>query len=192
VNIADTYIRELQSKLGELSIISINEIALEIALVISRGGKIYVCGNGGSASTSDHFVTDLIKLVGVEHKTKLNIQSLVSNTSVITAFGNDYSYSEIFSKQLENICGEEDLLFVISASGNSENIIKAIKIAIAKQIKVIGLVGFNGGSLIKMTKDVIHVKSNDYGVVEDCHLSICHILSRLIAINLREIPNEII
>ena len=154
----------------------------EIKKVKSSGGKIWVIGNGGSAALASHFAADLGSgsiLRGLDYP----IISLVDNVPVITAAANDYGYENIFARQLMNIAKSGDLLMIISSSGNSKNLIEASKVAREIGMKIIGIVGFDGGEIGRICDFKIHVQSKDgeYGQVEDLHSIILH----SVALNLR-------
>ena len=154
----------------------------EIKKIKSSGGKVLVIGNGGSAALASHFATDLgtgSVLRGVDYP----IISLVDNVSVITAAANDYGYDEIFARQLVNLGKSGDLLMIISSSGNSKNLIEASKVAREIGMKIIGIVGFDGGEIGRISDLKIHIQSKvgEYGQVEDLHSIILH----SIALNLR-------
>lgn len=140
------------------------------------GARIFVCGNGGSASIAEHFSCDHSK--GVRMDTPLlrpNVVSLASNMATITAIGNDIGYDKIFSKQLEfSNATQDDILIVISSSGNSSNIIRALEQAQQSNLFTIALVGFDGGQAGKIASATVHVNSSNYGIVEDCHQIIMH------------------
>lgn len=140
------------------------------------GASIFVCGNGGSASIAEHFSCDHSKGVHMDTKTlRPNIVSLASNMAVITAIGNDIGYGSIFSKQLEfSSADNDDILVVVSSSGNSPNIINALDVANDRGMVTIALVGFDGGAAGQKADIVVHVNSSNYGVVEDCHQIIMH------------------
>ena len=143
--------------------------------------NIFVAGNGGSASTAITMANDLgfdiIKKTGSE--TPFRIVSLVDNSSVLTAISNDVGYENIFINQLKIHFREGDLLIVISASGNSPNLLKAAKWVKKKEGKVIGFLGFTGGKLLSECDINIHLKTKDgeYGPVEDGHLILNHVLA---------------
>jgi len=140
------------------------------------GASIFVCGNGGSASIAEHFCCDHSKGVHMDTKTlRPNIISLASNMAVITAIGNDIGYDKIFSKQLEfSSANGSDILVVVSSSGNSPNILNALDIANDRGMVSIALVGFDGGAAARKADVVVHVNSDNYGIVEDCHQIIMH------------------
>lgn len=140
------------------------------------GASIFCCGNGGSASIAEHFCCDHSKGVHMDTKTlRPNIVSLASNMAVITAIGNDIGYASIFSKQLEfSSASDSDILVVVSSSGNSPNIINALDVANDRGMLSIALVGFDGGRAAEKADIVVHVNSDNYGIVEDCHQMIMH------------------
>jgi D-sedoheptulose 7-phosphate isomerase len=159
-----------------------NEILSEILKTIRSGNSIWIIGNGGSSSTAEHFETDLLFIRNSNIKTKIKITALTSNGSLISAIANDIGFENIFSKQLSRKGEVNDLLFVLSASGNSINLIKAVEEAKKSGIKSIGLLGFDGGKLASMLDSCIIVDTElgKYGPVEDIHLAICHSLAELV------------
>ena len=159
-------------------------IALAIAINQARktGGTVYIAGNGGSASTASHFATD-IGIGSLNRANPVRSLSLCDNTAAITAIANDMDYSSIFAQQLKLLGKQEDLLIVISASGNSDNLIKALEVASALGMQSHSLTGFDGGKLKQLTVGRnIHVETpkGAYGLVEDAHLAICHIITECI------------
>lgn len=140
------------------------------------GASIFCCGNGGSASIAEHFSCDHSKGVHMDTKTlRPNVVSLASNMAVITAIGNDIGYASIFSKQLEfSSANDSDILVVVSSSGNSPNILNALDTANDRGMVTIALVGFDGGAAAQKADVVVHVNSDNYGIVEDCHQIIMH------------------
>lgn len=137
--------------------------------------KIYVGGNGGSAAISNHLCCDFMK------GANLRVMSLSCNTPLITAIGNDLGYEKTLSFQLEKTLTRADLVLLISSSGNSPNIIEAAHVAKRIGAPLVGMTGFDGGSLAQLSDVSIHIPINNYGVVEDCHQSIMHIISQYIA-----------
>lgn len=158
----------------------IERIVHEILKSAKEKRTFFSCGNGGSASTAEHLSCDFSK--GSCTNTNLNIKvfSLNSNTSLITAIANDISYDDIFSYQLNRFGKANDILLAFSVSGSSKNIIKCAKIAKKKKIKIISFTGFNGGKLRKLSNFNINFASNNFGIVEDCHLTIMHFISQYI------------
>ena len=143
-----------------------------------KNKRIWLIGNGGSATTASHFATDLTRCVGSNNK-KLKGISLCDNIGIITAIGNDFGFDNIFLRQVERNCESEDVLMAISASGSSGNLIKAINWANEAGITTVGLTSFDGGMMRNLVNFSIHIdaENGDYGVAEDAHLAICHMLS---------------
>ena len=162
----------------------LNKIIQEILNSIKNKRDFFSCGNGGSAATAEHLSCDFSK--GSCTNTNLNFKvfSLNSNVSLMTAIANDISYDDVFSYQLNRYGKANDVLLAFSVSGTSKNIIKCTKIAKKKKIKIISFTGFNGGVLKKLSNYNINFPSNNFGIVEDCHLTIMHFISQYIR-NLR-------
>lgn len=164
---------------------SVDRETLEQATVLLEkaykdGNRIYVCGNGGSASISEHFACDHLKGARTTTALKPRVVSLASNLPLITAISNDLSYAQIFEYQLENLGTAGDLLVAISCSGNSENVVRAARAAKSLGMRTIGMVGFDGGELKRAADFVLHVRADNYGVIEDCHQSLMHIMAQFI------------
>ena len=165
-----------------------NEEVMALAIAINQarktGGTVYIAGNGGSASTASHFATD-IGIGSLNRANPVRSVSLCDNTAAITAIANDMDYSAIFAQQLKLLGKQGDLLILISASGNSDNLIKAVGIASALGIESHSLTGFDGGKLKQLTLGRnIHVETpkGAYGLVEDAHLAICHVITECISL----------
>lgn len=141
--------------------------------------KMLICGNGGSASDSQHFAAELVGRFKKERKPFPAI-SLNTDTSAITAIGNDYNYSKIFSRQIEGVGNSGDILFLISTSGKSENIINATKTAKEKRIKTIGLTGSKESILSKNCDICILVPSAETCHIQELHIKVIHLLCILI------------
>lgn len=141
------------------------------------GRTVFVMGNGGSAATASHIATDLCKTAAVAGRPQLACISLADNVPFITAIGNDLSFDDIFSRQLENLLGPKDVVMLVSGSGNSPNLLRAAEYANSKGALTVGLLGFDGGKLKGLVKVAVLVESDQYGVIEDLHMSIGHILT---------------
>lgn len=142
--------------------------------LITEADRVFICGNGGSAATASHMACDLAKTT----KKRINAIALTDNMSLMTAIGNDLSYDEVFREQLiHHTVNSRDLLIAISASGNSANVVQAVKYAREQGANAIGLLGFNGGIVRPLVNYICIVHSNDYGVTEDAHAIIMHILT---------------
>lgn len=139
---------------------------------------IFFAGNGGSATTASHFAQDMGE-VGRKIRGKgFRTQSINDNVSVLTAISNDYSYEDVFTLQLQHGFDPGDVLVVISASGNSPNVVKAVELAKEKGGVTVALVGFDGGRLAEICDHVVHIQSKkgEYGPVEDIHLILNHMI----------------
>jgi len=156
------------------------DFAFDLLLkTVSRAGTVFVAGNGGSAAISDHLGCDWMKGASTT-QFPVKVQSLVSNVALLTAYSNDHSFESALSHQLEILGSANDLVVMISSSGNSPNIIELAKKAKQMNITSIALTGFQGGELNTLASAPIHVHYNDYGVVEDCHQSLMHTLAHFL------------
>jgi len=158
----------------------IEKIYLEIKNTRNNNNKIFIMGNGGSASTSSHFASDLLKTSIIKEAKRTKAISLTDNIPVLMAWANDTSFENIFYSQLENFLEEEDLVIGISGSGNSENVIKAIEFANTKKARTVCLLGKNGGKLAKISQLNLIISNNDMLTIETMHLLICHLLTGLL------------
>jgi len=177
----ENYFTFLQSLLGKEELtLSIKKASQIIFDCISNKNSIWILGNGGSASTAEHFETDLCFVRYEKKGLKINASALTGNSALITAISNDIGFERVFSHQLERKASRGDLCVVISASGNSLNLINAVKVAKQMELKSIGLLGFDGGELASQVDFSIVVKTETgkYGPVEDIHLAICHAISQ--------------
>ena len=174
-----------QAYFNELAIAgrSIDGVALDAATVLlgnayNQDATVYVCGNGGSASISNHLVCDHLKGIQTDTGIRPRVVSLSSNLEIITAIANDISYDDIFVYQLSTMAQINDVLITISSSGNSENIVRAVEWAKANNCRVISMTGFDGGRSSNLADINLHVHSNNYGIIEDTHQSLMHILAQ--------------
>ena len=163
-----------------LSNINMIEKLCSIALnTIQSGNKILLCGNGGSASDANHIAAEFVGKFKKDRK-PLPAISLVDNLSSITSIGNDYTFDEIFSRQVLSIGRKNDLLIPISTSGNSLNVINAINIAQSIGINCFALSGKTGGKISALGCDVIKIESNDTARIQEMHLVVYHIICKLV------------
>ncbi|MFH1790678.1 MAG: SIS domain-containing protein [Candidatus Omnitrophota bacterium] len=158
---------------------SIEAAGRAMIVCLKRGGKILAFGNGGSAADADHFVAELVGRYKKERK-GLAAVSLVSNTATITAVSNDYSYGDSFKRQVEALGADGDIAFGISTSGNSPNVIGAVKAAKSLGLTVVALTGCGGGSLAGQSDISIIVPSADTPRVQEAHILIIHGLCDII------------
>jgi len=149
------------------------------------GRRVFVCGNGGSASTASHMVNDLNKQAAVDGAPRMRAISLNDNVPLLTAWSNDLDFAECFARQLANYVEAGDVLVGISTSGNSENVLRAVQAANEAGAATIGFTGDDGGRLRSAVDCCVHVPSSDIGQQEDCHLVLNHVLAQVVRRRMR-------
>jgi D-sedoheptulose 7-phosphate isomerase len=176
------YFEVLASTLRGLIPGSVDAIATELLQAYNSGRTIYLFGNGGSAATASHFACDLgkgtAKWIGAQRR--FRVFALTDNAPVMTAWANDSSYDEVFAEQLRNCVRPGDVAFAISGSGNSSNVITALKAANSAGARTVGLAGFEGGRMKGLCRSCLVVPSNNMEVIEDLHMAVCHCLSTIL------------
>ncbi len=175
------YISYLKDVLSNIDVKQVDKLALSLEKARRNGNTIFIIGNGGSATTASSMANDLGFDIIKKTKTKkpFKFLSLTDNNSVITAIANDVGYEEVFVNQLKIHYRKGDQLIIISASGNSPNLVSAAKWFKSQKGKVISFLGFDGGKLKRISDIILHAKTEkgDYGPVEDSHLIINHVLA---------------
>lgn len=161
----------------KLDIPALERLAKVIEKAQAKGRFVWVCGNGGSSSISSHVGCDFGKTAARPGTKALKAVSLADNVAFITATANDLSFDKVFSRQLENVVVKGDVVLLISGSGNSKNLLEAARLSRKKGATVFSLLGFDGGKLKSLSHDHLLVPSDQYGVIEDMHQSIAHILT---------------
>lgn len=146
---------------------------------IQNGGKLLFCGNGGSAADCQHLAAEIVGRF-VKEREGWPAIALTTDTSILTAVGNDYGYDAVFSRQTEALCNRGDVLFALSTSGNSGNIIAAVDKAKQKGGIVIGMTGKNGGKMSNLCNVNINIPCNTTARVQEAHILIGHIICELI------------
>jgi len=182
VNITSNYFESLTAVAKNIDFNILIEIVNVLVKCIEDKNTIYTIGNGGSSANASHAVVDLIKL-GHLLNSKIKVFCLSDNTPSITAITNDLSYDQIFSFQIGQFVIKNDLLIIFSGSGNSPNILHAVEAAKVNGAIVIGFSGFDGGKLSKIVDYNMHVPINDMQIVEDIHMSIIHIIYKILLQN---------
>lgn len=172
----ETYLSNLINSIKSSKIKQIEKASLKILETIKNKGTIFVCGNGGSAAISNHYVCDYLKFLRQHTKLRPKVISLSSNLETITAISNDFSYDQVFKYQAESLFEKNDLLIIISSSGNSKNVKEVVKYSKKKGVKIIGFSGFNGGYLKKYSDISIHISADNYGISEDSHHILMHVM----------------
>jgi D-sedoheptulose 7-phosphate isomerase len=162
--------------------------ALKRAIQADR--LIFTCGNGGSAAIANHLTCDCSKGIATNTTLRPRVVSLSATVELITAIANDMAYPEVFAYQLRNAARPGDVLITISSSGDSENIVRALDWAGENGMTTIALSGFSGGRSAQMADISLHVAAENYGVVEDVHQSLVHILAQYVRMS--ELPSELV
>jgi len=164
----------------------IDDIARLVEIIVTayrNGGKIVLFGNGGSAADAQHIACELVGRLKLERQA-LPALALNTNTSLLTAIANDYGYNAVFSRQVEALVTRKDVVIGISTSGNSPNIVKAIKAAKLKGAKTVGLTGRSGGRLAKTADLILKVPSDSTPRIQEMHITIGHIVCEMVEMEL--------
>ncbi len=183
---ANAYFDQLAIASQSVDDTALNQAALMLGNAYDRRAAVYVCGNGGSASIANHLICDHLKGVQTDTNTRPRVMSLSSNIEILTAIANDVSYEDVFTFQLSTMADAGDVLITISSSGDSENIVRAAQWAKSNKCLVIAMTGFDGGRSSKLAHINLHVESDNYGVIEDTHQSLMHILAQFIRLDRME------
>lgn len=181
-SLLSSYQKEFDAAFGSIDPDIMHTICARLFAAYAQGHTVFLAGNGGSAALADHFACDLEKSsLGREPrsaKQRLRCHSLVANSALLTAWANDEGYEHVFSEALATHAKKGDLLIVISASGNSPNIVACLERAQDLGILSIGLLGFEGGKAKALCDLALHVQSDDYGIVEGVHSALSHFVTR--------------
>lgn len=188
---ADGYFERLASAAASVHTGALRAAARLIEERSAAGSMIFSCGNGGSAAIANHLVCDCMKGVRTGSTLHPRVHSLSTTVETITAIGNDIGYEEIFAFQLGSLGKEGDVLVAISSSGDSPNIVKAISLAREMGIASIAMTGFTGGRGSGLADVSLHVDAHNYGIVEDIHQSLMHILAQFLRHSHLEEPSTL-
>lgn len=174
-NIKEYLSKEIEV-LNEIDASKINASICLIEETRLKGGRVFVFGNGGSAATASHIVNDFNKGISFDLKVRHNFICLNDNVATITAIANDDCYENIFINQIENILKPHDIIIAISGSGNSENVIRAVRYAKTNGNKIISMTGYDGGKLKELSDINLHARIDNMQIAEDVHLIFNHIM----------------
>jgi len=170
-----------KTRIIESCLPDIEQAVESIVNCFKNGGKLLICGNGGSAADAQHIAAEfVIRLSHDLQRPALPAIALTTDTSQLTAGGNDIGFDNVFARQVEAYGSENDLLWGISTSGNSENIVRAVDMAKGKKMKTIGLLGSGGGKLAKLMEQTIIVPSDNTQHIQEGHITIGHIICELV------------
>jgi D-sedoheptulose 7-phosphate isomerase len=178
-----------EKMMRQVDVQAVERVVQRLRLTRQDATTIYIAGNGGSAATASHWVNDLGKATKTGVRSPMRVMSLSDNVSWLTALANDEGYDRVFAGQLENFARSGDVLIVISASGNSPNLVKAVELARGRGVTTIGFLGFDGGVLKNQVDDYLWIPTEKgaYGLVESFHTLLCHILTDCLT---RDLPSD--
>lgn len=177
---ADAYFKHLAAAAASVERGRIEAAADLLTRAYTAGGTVFACGNGGSAAISNHLHCDHLKGVQTDTALKPKVVSLSATIETITAIANDISYDEVFVYQLRTLADPGDVLITVSSSGDSENVVRACQWAKENGVATIAMTGFSGGRTAKLADVNLHVAGDNYGIIEDVHQSLMHILAQFI------------
>jgi D-sedoheptulose 7-phosphate isomerase len=177
--IATGYLERFRALLEQLDVPAVERVVDQLRRTRDANGTVYVAGNGGSGSTASHWANDLGKATKASGRAFMRVMCMSDNISWLTALANDEGYERVFSGQLENFAGEGDMLVVISASGNSPNLLAAVDLARERGVVTVALLGFDGGALKERVDEYLWLPTDigEYGLVESGHSVVCDILT---------------
>jgi D-sedoheptulose 7-phosphate isomerase len=170
------YLKAQKAALDSIPVEAVEKLIGKLQKALAEDRQLFVFGNGGSAANASHFITDLGKGASDKLMKRFRCLSLNDNVSWMTALGNDYSYEDIYLRQLMNYGVPGDLVMALSVSGNSPNVVRAVEWAKGNGLSTIALVGGKRGRLAEISDQVIVINSTHYGRVEDAQMGICHML----------------
>jgi D-sedoheptulose 7-phosphate isomerase len=170
----NSYFDDVIQTIGKMPIATIEEIVTALMEAYESSRTIYLFGNGGSAALASHFACDLGKGASNGSSKRFQALAFTDNVPMMTAWANDARYEDIFAEQLINFVRRDDITFAISGSGNSPNVLKALKVAREAGAFTIGLTGFQGGDMKDLCDLCLTVPSENMQIIEDLHLSVTH------------------
>ncbi|MEZ5362964.1 MAG: SIS domain-containing protein [Bryobacterales bacterium] len=176
MSFAADYRTKLVHALETIEAPKVDEVVDLLRQARDEGRRVFICGNGGSASSANHFVCDMVKGASYQRDKRFKIMALSESIPTMTAYANDVGYEEVFVEQLKNFAEPGDVVMAISGSGNSPNVVKAIEYGNTIGCKTIGLTGFSGGKLAKAAQVNIHVADDHMGRCEDGHMIVLHMI----------------
>lgn len=174
------YLEKLSQTLNKINIRDIDRCSDILLKAYENKKNIFICGNGGSAATASHFACDINKGVSLGLEKRFRIIALTDNLATITAYSNDLDYDDIFLEQLKNFYTTGDILIGISGSGNSKNVLNAIEYVNKNQGITIGWTGFDGGRLRQISQHSINANINDMQISEDIHMTLVHLMMKVL------------
>jgi len=183
---AQAYLDEASRTISNIPIDVLDRIYGILCVAYREDRQVILMGNGGSAALASHFAVDLGKGTATDGKSRFRVISIVDNTPVMTAYANDFSYADVFSEQLRALVRPGDVVFGISGSGNSPNVLNGLKAAREMGATTVVLTGYQGGKAISLADVTLVVPSNDMQHIEDSHLMITHLYMQAMSAFVRE------
>lgn len=177
MNYTEQYKTELLKAIETIDLARVEQAIELFREARAAGRQIFVCGNGGSAATASHFVTDLVKGASYNRPARFRVLALTESLPTLSAYANDLSFESVFVEQLKNFAQPGDLVMGISGSGNSPNVLRALEYANAIGGRTLALTGRDGGKLGPMAQLQIQVPVPHMGRIEDAHMVICHMIA---------------
>jgi D-sedoheptulose 7-phosphate isomerase len=169
-----TYFADVVDTIANLPLTPIDEIVSTLIDAYESSRRIYLFGNGGSAALASHFACDLGKGAAMGLEKRFQVLAFTDNVPLMTAWANDARYDDIFAEQLINFVRPDDIAFAISGSGNSPNVLKALRVAREAGAFTVGLTGFEGGAMKDLCDLCLVIPSDNMQIIEDLHLSVTH------------------
>ncbi|MGH9868339.1 MAG: D-sedoheptulose-7-phosphate isomerase [Candidatus Polarisedimenticolia bacterium] len=185
---AHAYLDEASRTLARLPLDTLERIYGILCEAWREDRQVILMGNGGSAALASHFAVDLGKGTVSEGRPRFRVVSIVDNTPVMTAYANDFSYADVFAEQIRTLARPGDVVFGISGSGNSPNVLNGLKAAREAGATTVVLTGYKGGKAIELADVTLVVPSDDMQHIEDCHLVLTHLYMQAMAAYVREAP----
>ena len=172
------YAQNVSKVLADFDWTPVELLTEKLRSIINSGHSLYICGNGGSAGNADHLANDFLYGISPKRAKSICVEALTANTAVLTCLGNDIGYDNIFARQIAVKGRAGDVLFVLSGSGNSANIVKAVEQANSLEMYTSGVLGYEGGKVKNMLDLPIHFPINDMQISEDMQLIVGHMIMR--------------
>lgn len=179
-SLVNNYISQLKETLDNLDRKEVTQLAELLENSRLNEKKVFIFGNGGSASTASHFACDINKGVAFGKEKRHRVIALTDNIPTMLAYSNDLSYDDVFVEQLKNFIEPGDVVIGISGSGNSKNVIKAIEYANEQKNITVGITGYEGGKLRKITTLSVNTNRNDMQISEDVHMILVHLMMKML------------
>jgi D-sedoheptulose 7-phosphate isomerase len=175
------YVKKMKDAIDTMNWEDVRIITEVLFNAYKNGKHVFILGNGGSATLASHFACDLgkgtLERIYDSRERRFRVVSLTDNVALLTAYGNDVSYDDIFSQQLNNLVNEGDIVIAITGSGNSRNVVNAMKLAKEFGAKTVSFTGFDGGAVKQLSDYNIHVNSDHYGTIEGLHTDVMHVIT---------------